>query len=191
MSGLSAAVQGVGQILFVDERASAGIDDDSRGFHERNRFPVDKVAGRVGQRAMECDNIAFGEKSFQSYGFDIIGQLFFSFRGFGQYNHAECVCDAGYRTAYIAESDNADTFPGQFENGIFQETEIFATGPFAGFYTPGVIGDVAGYVEQVGKYHLGYRVAAVSRYIGDNDAPIFGGFDIDHIVSGSQYPDVA
>ena len=62
--------------------------------------------------------------------------------------------------------------------------------PGAGEHFDGVPTGVVAKLEQQSEGKLGHRCRAIGGDVGDNDALLFGGRDVDNVVTSGQYADV-
>ena len=60
-----AVVKCIGKVLFVDERAASGIDEDGGGLHQSEPFCIYHLAGGVGEGTVQADDVTFAEQLVQ------------------------------------------------------------------------------------------------------------------------------
>lgn len=54
----------------------------------------------------------------------------------------------------------------------------------------GMVLHLLGDVQDMGKNHLRYRIGAIRRYIGNDNAAFAGCIDINDVISGSHHSDI-
>ena len=185
-----AVVKCVGKVLFVDERAASGIDEDGGGLHQSEPFCIYHLAGGVGEGTVQTDDVTFAEQLVQLHLADFGRKLEVGLGGVGTYLHTEADGDAGGGKTGVAQAYDTNFLSAQFDEWSVPETEVFACRPASAAHFFGVVLHLLGDIQDVGKDHLGYGVGAVGGNIGDNDAAFFGSGGVYDVVSGSQHTDV-
>ena len=99
--GEAAGVQGIGNSLLVNQRASARIDQDGGRLHPFQRFRIDKSFSGGCQRTMQRQDIALSEQCFFLHRRDEIRQLFLFLGSGSNHLHPERMCDVGDRHADV------------------------------------------------------------------------------------------
>ena len=104
--------------------------------------------------------------------------------------HAEV---AGYARHFLADMPKPD-YSNRLASQLRQlgvpiaKVGIAAPAPLA--VGLGIVGHTVGYVQNVGKHHLGHTVSTVCRDIGDAHTVLLGSLNVNHIVSCGQHPDI-
>ncbi len=108
----------------------------------------------------------------------------------GAHLHAEANGDAGSGETGVSQAYNAEFFFTQFDEWSVPEAEVFACRPASLMHFFGVVLHLLGDVQNVGKDHLGNRVGAIGRDVGDDDAMFFGSGGVYNVISGGKHTDV-
>ena len=138
-----AVLQRLVEGIRVHDRAPGGVHKNRRRLHHRKLPPADHVAGFLGQRGMDADEIGFPEERFQVHlpcvhvgDFDPLGRSVVV-----EHLHAEPGRPAGNRLPDPSHADNPKRRPVHI---VAQEQQRVPGAPFPGLHVLGPFDDPAG-----------------------------------------------
>ena len=116
-AGDLAAVERGGEVLLDDEPAARAVDDAHAALHLRDRRGVDDVAGRVGQRRVQRDEIGAAQQLVERDALDaeFDGAFRRQERVVGDDAHLQPLRAVGDDRADIAAADDAERLAGQLD----------------------------------------------------------------------------
>lgn len=185
-----AAVEGVGQVLFHDQRPPGAVEQDDAVLHFGDGVPVDEAGVFRGQGTVEGDDVRAGQQLVHG---NIPGGLAAQVAGVlvkGQYLHPQRRRDAAGPLADAPVADDAHDLPLQLDERGLPKAPVGAAAPLPVVDALAVAGDVVADLQQQGDGELPHRRGAIGRHIGDRDAPPLCSRHIHHIVPGGQHCDI-
>lgn len=186
-AGEAAVLEGVDDGSGIDQAAARGVDEDGVVGEQRQGMRVDDVLGRLGERAVEAQDVALREEVGEGVDVGAVGgEGRVGERVVGEDAAAEAGGhDAGEGDADAARADEADGFAVEGAAGEADEGEVAF--PDAG------VGAVGFAVEglQEGDGELGDGFGAVGGDVGDGEAEGLGGGEVDVVGAGAAEEDGA
>ena len=169
------ARNGVLECCLVDETAAGAVDDAHALLCLRERLRVEDVAGLVGERRVQGDEVGAHQEFLElnlvdAHGFGAFGA---EVRVEGGDLHAQALGAVGDDRADVAAADDAERLACEFDA---HEAVLF---PFAGVRRGVGGGDLAGEGEHQRDGVLGRRDRVAVRRVHDDDAAAGGGWDVD------------
>ena len=165
------------QRIGVDDGPARAIDDERRRFHARQGFVADHLPGLGCQRRMQRQEVRPGQQihEFSLLAGNIVASLLDE--GIGKKNaHAEGRRAPRHLPGDVAKADQAERPARQPEHGL-----PWRNLPPAAAHQPIVDGNLASAGEDQRHRVLGDFLDAVGRVVGDDDARLRGGVEIDGV----------
>mmetsp|Transcript_43168 Transcript_43168/g.137268 ORF Transcript_43168/g.137268 Transcript_43168/m.137268 type:complete len:365 (-) Transcript_43168:8-1102(-) len=179
-----AGLQRCDQVILLDERAAARVDDEGRGLHQLQGCLLDDVPRLPVQGAVEADEVAGLEQLFQRHGVRLRAPAR------DEHLHAHELRDLCNLAAdAAAATDEAKGLAPQLEVWHLQalgEVVSVALRQHAHLRHQG-----GAEVEQERDDQLSDRIAAVGRAVADRDALLLGGCEVDVVEAGASLLDQA
>ena len=165
-AGDMAGSQRLAQRRLIDQFAAGAVDQPHAFFHQRQRFGIDDVAGLVGQRRVQRDEIGAAPQFVELDFFDaeMDGALGGQIRIVGDHFHLQADGAVGDDRADIAAADDAERL------GENLDAQKFVLFPFAGARRGVGFGNLARQRQHQGDGVLGGGDRIAERRVHHDDA---------------------
>ncbi len=175
------------QRRLVDDAAARGVDQQRTRLHRAQFRFADQPLGRRRQRAVQCQGVGFAQHLLE---IGVAGARRRHALVLGaQHAHAEGTGEAGDAAAQAAAADDAERGAVEVADRVVEQAELVRLLPAPGLHrgTPG--DQVARQREQQRKDVLGHGVLGIAAHVGDDDAALAAGVEVDDVGAGRGHCD--
>jgi len=170
--------------MLVHDTSAGRVDEQCIRFHQAQRPFIDEVSGVVGEGHVQGQHIGLAQQIVERQ--PARGRI--SPRPLShQYVHAESLCYPTYRLPQFAVAHDTERQAGKLTDRIVQQAEGGSLSPIAARHGSTIVGKPGGQSQYQGKHMLHNRGGRVSGHIGNGDAELARGNQIDVVRSGSGH----